>query len=62
MWVGVVHRRDVELKKQLMPLKNKELRFVMGTIRRHPNRWLLISIHAIEKHFNNRKNEINTTK
>lgn len=51
----VKHQRDVELAKQLSTLKNKDLRFVMGTIRRHPSRWLLISIHTIEEHFNNRK-------
>jgi len=43
----VLHRRDAELEDQLSTLKNKELRFVMGTIRRHPSRWLLISIHTI---------------
>ena len=45
--VGRVHyqKRDAELVKQLFPLENKKLRFVMGTIRRRPHRWLLISIH-----------------
>jgi hypothetical protein len=43
----VLHQGDAELKKQISSLKKKELRFVMGTIRRHPNRWLLISIHVI---------------
>lgn len=36
-----------ELSKRLLYLKNKELRFVMGTIRRHPSRWLVISIHIL---------------
>ena len=43
----VLHQSNSELQKQLSTLKNKDLRFVMGTIRRHPNRWLIISIHAI---------------
>ena len=43
----VVYKRDVQLAKQLSTLKNKESRFVMGTIRRHPSRWLLISIHIL---------------
>jgi hypothetical protein len=28
-------------------LENKELRFVMGTMRKHPQRWILIAIHAV---------------
>jgi len=43
----VLHRGDAQLEQQLLALNNKELRFVMGTLQRHPSRWLLISIHSI---------------
>lgn len=36
-----------QLSKQLSYLSEKELRFVMGTLARHPHRWILISIHVI---------------
>lgn len=39
---------DPKLAQQLETLQDSELRFVMGTIRRYPSRWLLISIHLIE--------------
>ena len=54
----VLLQSDAELAKRLSTLKNGELRFVMGTIRRHPSRWLLISIHAIGDGFNKLKSKI----
>lgn len=43
----ILPQNDSDLAKQLSTFKKKDLRFVMGTIRRHPNRWLLIAIHTI---------------
>ena len=51
----VLHQERAELAKLLLALKNKELRFVMGTIRRYPSRWLLISIHNIGDYLNKHK-------
>jgi hypothetical protein len=38
---------SVQFQEIFDSLKNKDLRFVMGTIRKHPQRWLLISIHVV---------------
>ena len=40
-------QKDHLLEEKLSRFKDKSLRFVMGTIRRHPSRWLLISIHTL---------------
>ena len=53
----IYQNKKAELTRQLLTLKNKELRFVMGTIRRHPNRWLLISIHTFKGNQLNKKKE-----
>jgi len=36
-----------ELEGRLDSLRKRELRFVMGTDSRHPQRWLLVSIHVM---------------
>lgn len=36
-----------ELEKRLNTLRKKQLRFVMGTDSRHPQVWLLISVHVM---------------
>jgi len=36
-----------KLESRLESLRRRELRFVMGTDSRHPQRWLLISVHVI---------------
>jgi hypothetical protein len=43
----VYKKRNAELAKHFLRLRNNELRFVMGTMRRRPHRWLLISIHVL---------------
>ena len=39
-------KRNTKLAKQILSLEKEEMRFVMGTIRRRPHRWLLISVHV----------------
>jgi len=38
-----------ELESRLDSVRKRELRFVMGTIRRHPKCWLLISVNVIQQ-------------
>ena len=38
--------RREELEQFIEDLRGKELYFVMGTLRNHPHRWILVTIHA----------------
>lgn len=38
--------KRVELEQFVEDLRGKELYFVMGTLRNHPHRWILVTMHA----------------
>jgi len=39
-----------QVEMQLSRLEGKELRFVMGTVYKHPQRWIIVAVHALNGH------------